>query len=93
MLAIADEELIESAKWYNEQSEGLGERFIAAVAEKLRLIKEYPERYPIKKRNFRETPIKVFPFLIVYKFYKEESLIIINSIFHTSRKPSKKYKR
>lgn len=73
MLAIADEELIESAKWYNEQSEGLGERFIAAVEEKLRLIKEYPERYPIRKRNFRETPIKVFPFLLFINFIKRKA--------------------
>ncbi|RNI36136.1 hypothetical protein EFY79_10625 [Hanamia caeni] len=56
-------------------------------------IIEHPERYPKKKSNFRQIALRTFPFIIIYTFYKKEGIIIINSIFHTSRNPRKKYRR
>ena len=93
ILDSAEKEFSDSAKWYDEQSEGLGDRFVEAIRRKLQLIQEFPDRYPKRKGNFRETPVKIFPYLIVYTFYEKEDRIVINSIFHTSRRPSKKYKK
>ena len=55
-------------------------------------IEQYPERYPIKKRYYREVKIKFFPYLILYRINKKQKKITIISIFHSSRNPSKKYK-
>jgi len=93
ILEEADKELTESAKWYETKREGLGERFVDAVKNKLQIVQQSPERYPKRKGNFRETVVKVFPFIIVYTFYKKEKNITINSIFHASRNPRKKYRR
>jgi plasmid stabilization system protein ParE len=89
----AEKEIKEACKWYDARSVGLGNRFIEEVQRKFEIIKEFPERYPIRKQNYRETPLKIFPYLIVYTFDKNESLIIIKSVFHASRNPSKKYSK
>ena len=89
----AQKEFEEAAVWYEGQLVGLGNRFINIVQAKLELITEFPERYPKRKRNFREAPIKIFPYNIVYTFYKKEGVVTVASIFHTSRNPANKYKK
>lgn len=74
------------------QQKGLGNRFINIIQAKLELIAEFPERYPKRKRNFREAPVKIFPFIIVYTFYKRKKIISVSSIFHTRRNPRLKYR-
>lgn len=87
----ASKEFSNSFDWYEDQQEGLGNRFEKAVYEKLNDIQQYPERYPQKRKPYREIKVKKFPFLIVYKFYKLKNTILIISIFHTSRNPKHKY--
>lgn len=89
----AQKEWDDAAAWYEDKQTGLGERFIKSVKIKLELISRYPERYPKRKGNFRETPVGLFPYNVVYTFYKKESIITISSIFHTSRNPVYKYKK
>lgn len=86
-------EFQEAAEWYEIRSEGLGEQFQDLVSKKVESIKEHPERYPKWKSNFRQIALRTFPFIIIYTFYKKEGTIVINSIFHTSRNPRKKYRR
>jgi len=89
--AKAVKEFSDSFDWYEDQQEELGNRFEKAVYEKLSEIQKYPERYPQKRKPYRETGIKKFPFLIVYEFDKLKNTIFIISIFHTSRNPKYKY--
>jgi len=86
-------EFQEAAEWYETRRDGLGEQFRDIVQNKIETIKEFPERYPKKKSNFRQIALINFPYVIIYTFYKKEGIIIINSIFHTSRNPRKKYRR
>jgi plasmid stabilization system protein ParE len=89
----AKAELEESYKWYNERSEGLGDRFIESVNKRITEIAEYPERYPKKKMNFREATITKFPFIIIYELLQNEKVINISYVFHTKRNPRLKFKR
>ena len=86
-------EFQEAAEWYETRRDGLGVRFRDIVQNKIEIIKEFPERYPKRKSNFRQIALRDFPFVIIYTFYKKERIIIIHSIFHTSRNPRKKYRR
>lgn len=88
-----EKEYLTSFLWYEERSPGLGERFEQAVESKIQSIANNPLHYPTKKKNYREALVSVFPFLIVYKIYPEKKEIFIASIFHTSRRPGKKYRR
>jgi plasmid stabilization system protein ParE len=91
LLEEAGKEFIEAAQWYEQKSKGLGDRFIAIMQRKLHLIQQFPERYPKRRKNFREAVIRTFPYIIIYTFYKKEGIIIVNAIFHASRNPRKKY--
>ena len=86
-------EFQEAVEWYETRSEGLGERFRDLINKKIESIIKFPERYPKRKSNFKQIALRTFPFIIIYTFYKKEGIIIINSIFHTSRNPRKKYRR
>jgi len=92
-LEEASKEFTEASLWYEEQSNGLGDRFIDTIQRKLQLIQQFPERYPKRKKNFREAIVKTFPYIIIYTFYKKEGVIIVNTIFHASRNPSRKYRK
>ncbi len=89
----ARDEYLDAFVWYEEQLPGLGSRFEKAVDRKLNSISKYPLFYPNKGRNLRESKIEDFPYLIVYKIYPQKRLIFIYSIFHTSRRPGKKYRK
>ena len=90
---VAKAEIKEAAFWYEERSNALGRDFEKEVFEKIEFLKTYPGRYAVVKQNFREVKIKRFPFKIIYKFYKTRKIILITSVFHTSRNPKHKYKR
>lgn len=82
---------MEAWDWYDDKWSGLGDRFMQEVERKVQQIERTPERYPERKKGFRETPIKIFPFIIIYRIQKRKKIIAISSIFHTRRSPKKKY--
>jgi len=91
LLPRARREFLEAWDWYDDKWNGLGDRFAREVERKLLQIEKTPERYPERKSGFRETPIKVFPYLIIYRIQKRKRIVAISSIFHASRNPKKKY--
>lgn len=56
-LPRARRELMEAWDWYDDKWNGLGDRFMHEVERKVQQIEKTPERYPERKRGFRETPI------------------------------------
>jgi plasmid stabilization system protein ParE len=91
--ATAEKEIRKSFDWYEEKSDGLGFRFVAAIDDAINSISKNPEAYHNRKGNSREFVVKTFRYVIVYRVLKKESLISILHIFHTSRNPKYKYKR
>jgi plasmid stabilization system protein ParE len=84
----------EAYEWYEEQQEGLGERFLSAFRSKMEQIAQRPEVYGEKaKKKYREAALDVFPFSIVYKVYKREKKIFVISIQHHKRHPKNKYRK
>ena len=78
VLKEADKELKEAAVWYEEKSPGLGMRFIEVINQKLGTILEHPERNNRRKSNFRQAVVKIFPYVIVYTYYKKEGVIAVS---------------
>lgn len=90
---LAEKEIEESFSWYEENQEGLGERFIDLIDDSFIQISKSPEFYPKKKANFREFLVDKFPFLIIYEYISRSNTINILHVFHTSRNPKQKYKK
>ena len=89
----ATKDLEDSALWYEKRSEGLGNRFFAAVNKRVLEITHYPNRYPIKHKDYREVGIDIFPFIIVYQVFENDQTILITYIFHNKQNPKRKYIR
>jgi plasmid stabilization system protein ParE len=89
----ATAEFKESAEWYEEQQEGLSERFATEVAGKVALIANNPEIYPKSIGSNQEAVLHNFPFIILFRVVKSKNTLFILSIFHTSRHPKHKLRK
>ncbi|SHN19861.1 type II toxin-antitoxin system RelE/ParE family toxin [Flavobacterium xinjiangense] len=86
---LAEIEIIEAIEFYESRKKGLGKDFFVYLKGYLKILKMNPELFPLKKEPFfRELSLKKFPFVIIYEVFNDE--IIIYSVFHTYRDPSKK---
>lgn len=88
--AEAEVELEDAALWYEEQSEGLGERFLAAVAATVQGIREFPRLgaqvpYVSEDLGIRRMPVRRFPYQVVYLV--SANAIHVLAIAHDRRKP------
>lgn len=84
---IASIEINEAYLWYEEQSKGLGDKFIKALNRALLIIQKSPNAYG-KFNKHRQYPLKKFPFVILFEVTKD--VIYIDAVFHTSRNPDDK---
>ncbi len=87
----AQKEVAVSWEWYEERSDGLGDKFLAEVITRLKDIENNPDRFPSRHKRYREALLLTFPFLIIYKINARKKLVRVVSVFHTSRNPKKKY--
>jgi len=84
----------EAYTWYENQAEGLGEKFIAAVRKKLEVIAEKPSAFSSKSKvKYREAKVAGFPFTIVYKVYQHKNEVFVSSVHHLKKHPKKKYRK
>jgi plasmid stabilization system protein ParE len=82
---VADKEFDDSIAWYENEREGLGQEFRAAVEEYFQRILDNPEWFPKVRGEVRRAVVRRFPFAI--HFLIETDRIVILSVFHTSRDP------
>jgi mRNA-degrading endonuclease RelE of RelBE toxin-antitoxin system len=86
-------EYIEAYKWYENKRAGLGERFTMEVNTRIQTVKSNPLLFPIRKGNFREARVSIFPYTVVYQVDKKEQVIIIVAVYHSKRKATEKYRK
>lgn len=91
-LSKARLELLNAWSWYEDRQVGLGDRFKEEIVRCTVQIEKNPQRFPIRKLNYHEAAVNIFPYLIIYRIQKKEKQIVVVSIFHTKRSPNKKYK-
>ena len=86
---LAESEIEKTIEFYESRRKGLGKQFLQYFKGYLKILKTKPELFSIKKPPFyRELPLKNFPFVIIYEVFQNE--VIVYSVFHTSRNPTKK---
>ncbi len=77
----------EAFDWYEGQSKGTGERLLTEIDEFVAFITQRPEGPANWRSRYRKVTLKRFPYQVVYRF--ERGAIIIYSVFHSSRNPSR----
>lgn len=74
--------------YYEHQRQGLGDEFIEEVKEKIDYINKYPLHFPIVEKEFRQSLIDRFPYLLIYEL--SGKAVVVFAVFHTSQNPDKK---
>jgi plasmid stabilization system protein ParE len=89
----ANAEFLDSMLYYDEVSFKVSEKFIQQILKSLELIQKKPESFPVQKKDIRQYIVQEFPYLILFSLHTSSHDILFHSIFHTSRNPTKKYKK
>ena len=75
-LSAAEDEMIQSALFYETQTNGLGTDFLTAVDFAIKSIHENPELWPVIRNHVRRRLLKRFPFGILYRISQHEITVI-----------------
>ena len=81
----AYEEMLESARFYEARSEGLGLDFLSAVEEVTHSIQQFPEAGRIERSDVRMRLVSGFPFTVLYQL--QGGRIFIAAVMHQHRRP------
>ena len=87
----ARQEVADSFDWYESRDVGLGNGFLGALDDCIRLIRLHPEMSPVAFKNYRKALMKRFPFAVFYCV--SSSLLTIYAVFHCSKSPFRLTKR
>jgi hypothetical protein len=81
----AHDEMIQSARFYDGRTEGLGSDFLTSVEETIRRIEQSPDAGPIDGASIRKRLVSGFPFTILYQTLLDQ--IFIAAVMHQHRRP------
>jgi len=84
---ILDEAKIEllNANYYETKYAGLGLDFEKEIKASIKMIQEFPKRWPLRHDDTRRYLIHRFPYIIVYMYHDNHIWII--AFAHCKRKP------
>ncbi len=81
----ADDEVLESARFYEACSNGLGWRFLRAVQDAEARIARSPHAFPFFNDPVRKCVLSGFPFNVLFQI-EDEALFIV-AVAHQRRRP------
>jgi len=82
----AEDDLADAYRWYEQQSAGLGSKFLARVEDVFDRIRRTPEIHAVTYKTVRQTLVTRFPYVVCYTF--EEAHVYVIAVFHGHRDPS-----
>jgi len=88
----AQEDMVDAYLYYEEQQEGLGERFLAEVNKRLDDLSTQPEYYGFidDRKILRDVALIAFPYVLIYRIVASE--VRVHAVFHTGKDPAGKYR-
>jgi plasmid stabilization system protein ParE len=81
----AHQEMIESARFYEEKSKGLGADFLTAVEATTRRIAQNPQAGARERATMDKRLVPGFPFTILYEIRLDR--VFIAAVMHQQRRP------
>ncbi|HTW45942.1 MAG TPA: type II toxin-antitoxin system RelE/ParE family toxin [Acidobacteriaceae bacterium] len=83
----AREELFDARDWYENESAGLGQQFLAAVEAAIERICTNPRQFPVVYKNVCRALLRRFPYALMSVIEDDNGLTVI-ACFHGSRDPA-----
>ena len=78
-------DLADGFAYYEGQSEGLGEKFLAAVDAAFDAIEHYPEMFSRVYGEVRRALVSKFPYAVFFRV--EPKRVVVLTVLHTARDP------
>lgn len=83
---LARDEVIKAAEYFDDQDEGLGNRFLEEIDKVMEEIAALPLAWPITKHGTRKRILlSPFPYTIHYKIVRDELVVV--AVAHQGREP------
>jgi toxin ParE1/3/4 len=91
LLTPARVELVDAARRYEQEREGLGDAFLKQMDRAVAIILAAPERWPLARgvsilRGARRYPVHRFPYGVIYRLIGDGTVEIV-AIAHNKRRP------
>ena len=84
-LAEAEDELIQSIRYYEQERPGLGDDFLAEVQDLTLRLLDFPDSGSTIFRDVRRARVSRFPYDLVYQI--RQDLLMIIAVMHQRREP------
>jgi plasmid stabilization system protein ParE len=81
----AEQDLAESAAWYEQQRSGLGREFLDEALATFSAIADIPTGFAVVHRQARRALLHRFPFAVFYVLDKDGVMVL--GVLHGSRQP------
>lgn len=81
----AQQEFMDTIRYYEEAEPGLGRRFSVEAVSAVRRLGDHPEAYRIRRADQRRINLKTFPFYLPFILRGETVWVL--AVAHESRKP------
>jgi len=86
LLRPAEDEMLEAAFYYEQQSSGLGQDFLRKVQGAIEEIAQHPTRWPKVRGDIRRRLVHRFPYAVLYEDHAQE--IVVIAVMHLRRHPT-----
>ncbi|RLD67426.1 MAG: type II toxin-antitoxin system RelE/ParE family toxin [Bacteroidetes bacterium] len=93
---LARLDIEDAIEWYSAKQKGLGQKFLYTVKDCLKLLVINPLAYSKVYKEIRRVLTKKFSYALFYKIDRQEKLVTVYTVLHTSRNPEligKRYNR
>jgi plasmid stabilization system protein ParE len=82
---LAEADLDQAARWYDEEQAGLGSRFLSDVDQVFGRIRERPQQFPVVSGDIRRALLHTFPYAVYFR--ETDETIRVLAVLHLRRKP------
>ena len=82
---LAEADLEDAARWYQNERAGLEERFLSDVDQTFARIRERPLQFPTVAGDVRRALLQTFPFAVYFR--ASEHAVVVLAVLHLRRNP------
>jgi plasmid stabilization system protein ParE len=82
---LAEADLEDAARWYEDKRAGLAERFVSDVDRTFARIREWPLQFPTVSGDIRRALLHTFPYAVYFR--ASDEMVVVLAVLYLRRNP------